>query len=73
MWSTEEPEPGPVIAPEVQENIQAAIKREAVRAAQAAGLAEYDAGRIGAASLQGVRGLIEQWRETAKKAGPRDG
>lgn len=73
MWATEEPDPGPVIAPEVQENIQAAIKREAVRVAQAAGLAERDAGRIGAASLQGVRGLIEQWREAAKTAGPQDG
>jgi DNA-binding transcriptional MerR regulator len=64
MWSTEEPpEPGPRVSREDQERLQALIEEGAVRAAASLGLPDDACRLIGMASLQGVRGLIEEWRQ----------
>ncbi|MFE0808189.1 helix-turn-helix transcriptional regulator [Streptomyces sp. NPDC058848] len=65
MWSTTEPEAGPVLSRETQERLQAAIEQGAARAAIAEGLSERDADLIASASTTEVRALIDEWREQA--------
>lgn len=64
MWSTsEERTPSASVSPEDQERLQEAIRQHATREAQAIGLPVRLAQDIGSASIEGVRGLIEHWRQ----------
>ncbi|MFF8953864.1 helix-turn-helix transcriptional regulator [Streptomyces sp. NPDC014940] len=63
MWTTEQPEAGPRISPEDQERLQTEIEQSALRAAAGLGLPEKACQEIAGASLEGVRGLIEGWRQ----------
>jgi predicted DNA-binding transcriptional regulator AlpA len=64
MWSTDEHSvSGPRISQEDQERLQAEIEQSALRAASALGLSEEACRSIAVASLEGVRGLIEVWRQ----------
>jgi hypothetical protein len=66
MWSTDnEPITGPLLSDEQQERLQGLIGQAAVRAALAVGLPEDAAETIGGASLEGVRGIIETWRQSS--------
>jgi len=64
MWSSSEAPPsGARVSPEDQERLQEAIRRHATREAQGIGLPVELAETIGSASVEGVRGLIEGWRQ----------
>ncbi|MEX3206055.1 helix-turn-helix transcriptional regulator [Streptomyces acidiscabies] len=65
MWSTnEQPTPSIHLSPEEQERLQATIEKGAVRAALAVGLPEEQSRRVGAAAVEGVRGLLSEARQT---------
>ncbi|MEU6597885.1 helix-turn-helix transcriptional regulator [Streptomyces flaveolus] len=68
MWSTEQTEPGPLVSREDQGRLEAAIAFDAMRAALKLGLSKSASEQIGAASLEGVRGLIEGWRKAGREA-----
>lgn len=65
MWSTDEQAaaPGVRISREDQDRLQETIKEDVVRAALAIGLPEEQSRQIGGAAVEGVRGLIEEWRQ----------
>ncbi|MFD4968929.1 helix-turn-helix transcriptional regulator [Streptomyces sp. NPDC058424] len=63
MWSVEEPVPGIRISPKDRERLLEMIRQGAEHAAAAVGLADEDRERIGSASLEGVRGVLEEWRQ----------
>ncbi|MFJ3021461.1 helix-turn-helix transcriptional regulator [Streptomyces tendae] len=67
MWSPAEPAVGPALSPETQQKLQALIEQDAARAARAVGLSEREAEQIASASTEGVRSLVEQWRQDAKR------
>ncbi|MFG3085104.1 helix-turn-helix transcriptional regulator [Streptomyces parvulus] len=66
MWSPAEPAVGPVLSRETEERLESLIEHEAARAARAIGLSEAEAGQISSASTEGVRALVEQWRQDSK-------
>ncbi|MFF9285423.1 helix-turn-helix transcriptional regulator [Streptomyces griseosporeus] len=63
MWSTDAPETGPRISAADQDQLQAEIEQCVMRAAQALGLPDPACRMLASASLEGVRGLIEEWRK----------
>ncbi|MFF3511555.1 hypothetical protein [Streptomyces sp. NPDC002573] len=66
MWSTDEaPVHGPRLTPEEQDRLQGMIEQAAVRAALTVGLPDEASRTIGTASLEGVRGVIEMWRQAS--------
>ncbi|MFC8515507.1 helix-turn-helix transcriptional regulator [Streptomyces sp. NPDC057257] len=64
MWSTEDQSTPTVrLSPEGQERLQRAIEQAAVRAALAEGLSEQQSRSIGGVAVEGVRGLLAEWRQ----------